>query len=255
MRSERSTPLDGAITLAFAGRLRASARALDALPSSAAHPGAEVRWLKAYLLAAAGEFGRAERIARAVMETKGDPATGARAAVTLGSILRQTERHAEARTIESAALPRAQNPELRAHLRIGLAADCVGLGDLAGVDRELGRVPDPRPPAWRVRVRLRWVRAERELLAGRPGHASRWARSAVVLSQRAGAQRHLAKSLLFLGAARRELALGATGARSARAAAEAHASLRRSRSIAARIGAGPIERVAGELLVSEAPLG
>lgn len=246
MRSTRRSPIDHATTLALSGRLRAAARSLDTGRFSSADP----RWLRAYLFAATGEFGRAERAARRVLQPTDDRALEARAAATLGSILRQTGRHAEARAIESAALRRAPTRELRAHLLIGLAADAVGLGDLAAVDRALGRAVAARSRAWRVTVRLCWVRCERELLAGRPAVAVRWARSALAVSEKADAQRHIAKSLLFLGAASRAAALGRSGTPARRAWLEARRSLRRARSIASRIGAVPIEHVAGDLLGS-----
>jgi len=243
---DRPSSLDRATLLAFTGRLRASARSFDAPSASTA----EARWLRAYLLAATGAFGRAERAARRVLEETRNRETEARAAVTLGSILRQTGRHGEARSIESAALRRTRTPELRAHLLIGLAADAVGLGDLAAVDRALRRAVAERYRGWRVTVRLRWVRCERELLAGRPAAAVRWARSALAASEKVGAQRHIAKSLLFLGAASRSVSLATGGTRGRRARLEAGRSLRRARSIASRIGARPIEHVAGDLLGS-----
>jgi hypothetical protein len=243
---DRPPSLDRATVLAFSGRLRASARSLDASRVSTADAG----WLRAYLFSATGDFGRAERAARRVLDGTHDPEARARAAATLGSILRQTGRHGEARTIESAALRRSRSPELRAHLLIGLAADAVGLGDRAAVDRALRRAVAERVPGWRVTVRLLWVRCERDLLAGRPASAARWARSALAASEKAGAQRHIAKSLLFLGAATRAVALGDSGARARRARLEAGRALRRARSIGSRIGARPIERVARELLGS-----
>ena len=207
-----------------------------------------VRWVRSYLFAAEGSFARAERLARSALAAAADPALEARAAVTLGSILRQTARHAEARDVETRALRHVSDEEYRAHLRIGLAADHVGLADLRGADRQLGRVAVRRDLGWRVAVRLRWVRCERELLAGEPARAVAWARRARAISRSAGAMRHEAKSLLFVGAAAMEAAVGASGARRRKALEEADRSLRRARSVAARIGARPIERVAGELL-------
>jgi hypothetical protein len=200
--------------------------------------------LRAYLAAALGDFAEAERLARRTLRsTRLDPASAVRASVTLGSVLRQTGRHAAARVVESAALRRARRPEDRAHLLIGLAADAVGLGDLAAVNAALRTVPATRQ--WRVRVRLAWVRSERELLAGRPEAAARHARAAVVLSEREHAARHTAKSHLFLGAA----LLDAAQRRSTKAGLrEARRSLRRARSVALRIGAGPIAAVADDLL-------
>jgi hypothetical protein len=204
--------------------------------------------VRAYLGAAYGSFDSAERLARSVLAPASDPEMRARAAITLGSILRQTGRHAEACKIEKDALRRASDKESVAHLRVGLAADFAGLGDLGAVDRHLGRGWSDRRLGWRVAVRLRWVRCERELLAEQPGRAAAWARRALTISRRADAVRHEAKSLLFLGAASAEVAYRATAAERAKALAETDTSLRRARAIAARIGALPIERAAGDLL-------
>jgi len=196
-------------------------------------------WIGAYLAAARGHFSFAERATRALIADGGlEPELHARVAATLGSVLRQTGRHADARVVESAALARRPRGAARAHLLIGLVADAVGVGDLAAVDRGLRRVGSRPPGGWRVRVRLRWVRCERELLARRPATAATHALRAYEVADAARAKRHVAKSLLFYGAALRE-AGEITPARRA---------LGRSRSIAARVGAEPIERVAGHLL-------
>ncbi|MGH2794688.1 MAG: hypothetical protein ACRDKG_10340 [Actinomycetota bacterium] len=241
MLSPRPDPLARTRELAFAGKLRESALSLDR--ARRADP-LEVRWIRAYLWAAAGRFGIAERAARTVFERTSDPSLRARAAVTLGSVLRQTRRHAEARHIEAAAVRRTPTPALRAHLHVGLAADAVGLGDLRAVDRELGRAAASRTRDRRVAIRIRWVRCERELLAGRPDRAAGWARAALTLSRRAGARRHAAKSLLFLGAAELEIARRSAGS----SARDARRKLREARDVADRIGAEPIARVARELL-------
>lgn len=233
MTPGRRGSIERAAGLAFAGRLGAASRILDALHA----PDDETLWLRAYLLTATGSFARAESAARSVLGRTRDPILFARAAITLGSVLRQTDRHGEARPIEATALRATLPKDLRAHLHIGLAADAVGLGRLAAVDRELGRAASMRSREWRARVRLLWVRCERELLAGRPAHAARHARAALAAAERADARRHVAKSLLFLGAA----AAASDPSASDRA-------LRRARASAARIGARPIERVAGELL-------
>lgn len=140
----------------------------------------------------------------------------------------------------------APTAELRAHLAIGLAADAVGLGDRKAVDRALSRVPRVRH--WRVRVRAEWVRCERELLAGRPAPAARHARRALQIASRAGARRHEAKSLLFLGAALRSGALSGSRGATGPARREAEGSLRRASLLARRIGARPVARVAESLL-------
>lgn len=218
----------------------------------ALEPGiADIRmvWLRAYIAAARGRFSRAERLARRVLTSRPDPETRARAVATLGSVLRQTGRHAEARRIERAALRRAPGGELRAHLMIGLAADAVGLGDLAAVDTTLSRV-GRSDGQWRVRVRRRWVRCERELLAGRPLIAARHAREAAAIAAQHRARRHEAKSHLFLGAALLDAAARKDGGRDVRRDAARH--LRRAQVIATGIGARPIASVARSLLDSSA---
>ena len=139
---------------------------------------------------------------------------------------------------------------LRAHLFVGLAADAVGMGDLGAVDRALDRAHALRTRDPRVAIRLRWVRCERELLAGRPEHAARWARSAEAMSRRIGARRHVAKSLLFFGAAQLELARRSDGAEAARSKTAARRALREAADVAARIGARPVAHAARELLRS-----
>ena len=246
MTSSRSDAFSRAQRLAFAGRLRECERALDRIARSA--DPLQVGWLRSYVHAARGDFIAAERGARAVLRRATDPALRARAAVTLGSILRQTDRHSDAASIESAAVRSAPTAVLRAHLLVGLAADAVGKGDRRAVDRALSRASALRTRDPRVAIRLRWVRCERELLAGRPARAGRWARAAEALSRRVGARRHVAKSLLFLGAAQLELARRSEGAARVDRSTAARTSLREARDIAARIGARPVARVAGELL-------
>jgi tetratricopeptide (TPR) repeat protein len=218
-------------------------RALEGV--HAARHAHEVEWVRAYVLAAAGDFRRAEALARSLLDVD-DAAVAARAAATLGSVLRQTGRHSEARKIEQSAARRALTAELRSHLRIGLVADAVGLGDLPAVDRALERVGPVR--GWRARVRLEWVRCERELLAGRPAIATVHARRAQRLAAGAHARRHEAKSLLFLGVSLRGEANGLEGAAARAAVREAERSLRRARASAERLGAAPIADVASKLL-------
>jgi hypothetical protein len=202
--------------------------------------------VRAYVHAALGDFGRAERELRALRSRS---PRDWRTAVTLASVLRQTGRHGEARRIERAALASAPAGEARVHLLIGLAADAVGLGDLSSVDAALRRVGSRPAGGWRAAVRFRWVRCERELLAGRPGVATGHARRAVAIAERAGARRHAAKSQLFLGAALLEAASRDRSARRAASRiAEARTVLRRAAATARRIGARPIADVAGRLL-------
>lgn len=235
--------LERATALAFQGRLKSAARELDRPWMNPT--GAREIWIRAYIAAARGDFDDAERLARSLLTTsRVDPETRARAAATLGSVLRQTERHSDARHVERVAVRRAPRGEPRAHLLIGLAADAVGLGLLDSVDDVLRRIGRTHH-GWRPAIRLAWVRCERELLAGRPGRAARSARAAAAASARHGARRHEAKSLLFLGAALLEAE--GRGAVDRERAEEAVRALRRARSIAGRIGARPIVSVATSL--------
>lgn len=191
----------------------------------------------AYVAAARGDFPAAERRCRALLSST-DATVRARAALTLGSVLRQTRRHAEAREIDRRALRAATGESGRAHALIGLAADAVGMGDAAECARKLARAARIAPRSdWRVWVRLRWVRAEHALLTGNCRAAIPQARAALARSRATKAARHEAKSLLFLG-----VALDACGEPGARAA------LSRAERIAARIGARPIAAVARERL-------
>jgi hypothetical protein len=231
-----------ATDLAFRGRLAAAERLLDDIE----HSSHEIVWLRAYLASARGDFARAQRLARGILRSTSARADlKARSAVTLGSALRQSDRHADARVVERAALRRVAGDELRAHLRIGLAADAVGLGRLADVDANLAAVPRTGRD-WRVRVRLGWVRCERELLAGRPAAAVRHARAAGALAAKNRAARHEAKSSLFLGAALLDVVARDPGR--ADLIREARRALRRALTLAERTGARPIAAVAGDLL-------
>jgi tetratricopeptide (TPR) repeat protein len=227
--------LERAERLAFAGRFDAAEGAIPR--DEAGSPRA--RWLGAYLDTARGRFARAERRARSILgDASADRDARCLAAITLGSVLRQTGRHAEAREIEVSWLRRAAVRELRAHLLIGLAADAVGLGELRSVDRALGRLGARPAGGWRAAVRARWVRCERELLAGRPDRAAPHARRALAISERARARRHVAKSHLFLGVALR----GAGRYR------EADAAFRRASDLARKLDARPVASVADALL-------
>ena len=234
--------LERATDLAFRGRLAKA----EGVLSGAEPSDLDAAWLRAYGASARGDFSKAERLTRRILRSSRAPVPlKARAAVTLGSVLRQRDRHAEARIVEGAALRRTRGEEFRAHLLIGLAADAVGLGRLREVDTNLGRVPRAGRD-WRVRVRLAWVRCERELLAGRPAAAVRHARAAAALATRHRAVRHQAKSYLFLGAALLDEV--ERFPRRAALTREARRALRRAQTLAEGAGARPIATVAGDLL-------
>ena len=234
--------LDRATDLAFRGRLANAEKLL----AGAAPADLDARWLRAYVAAARGDYSKAEHLTRGILRSSRAPIPlKARAAVTLGSVLRQKEKHAEARVVEGAALRRTRGDEFRAHLLIGLAADAVGLGRLREVDANLRRVPRAGRD-WRVRVRLGWVRCERELLAERPAAAARHARAAAAVAARHRAVRHEAKSHLFLGSAL--LAVIERSPRHDALTREARRALRRAQTLAEGTGARPVAAVAGDLL-------
>jgi tetratricopeptide (TPR) repeat protein len=236
--------LDHASDLAFRGRFD---EALSFARGAASTP--DGAWLIAYVDTARGRFARAEIVLEELIASaESSRSTRARAAATLGSVLRQTDRHPAARDIERAALRAAPTPELRAHLRIGLVADAVGMGDLRAVDAALKKVGARPAGGWRTSVRLRWVRCERELLAGRPAPAVAHARKALSASVRAEARRHEAKSLLFLGASLIEVLTKTPAPADAdRLEREAGRALQHARNLALEIGAEPIAVVAGGL--------
>lgn len=186
--------------------------------------------MRAYLAAAAGSFADAEARARRLLD---DPEVGVAAALTLGSVLRQTARHDLARAIDDDALRRASSAEQRAHALISLAADAVGVTDRTTCARRLRAAGDIVPArAWRARVRLAWVQTEHALLTDDPARAVVCARDALARARRADARRHEAKSLLFLG-----VALGG-----------GQAELRAARALARELGARPIAQVADAVL-------
>ncbi len=131
--------------------------------------------------------------------------------------------------------------------RLGLAADVVGLAELAEARRELHAAAELVGESsrwWRQRVRRGWVGAEIALLADRPADAVDDATAAVRGARDAGAPRHLAKSLLFLGVAERQAASG-----------NARPTLRRAASLSDEIGALPLvwpaNAVLAELLADD----
>lgn len=93
-----------------------------------------------------------------------------------GALARELGEHAAAERLEFSALVRVDDPVDDAMLRISLAADAVGLGDLGRAERRAAAAAtvvaglDDGPRAARQRLRLTWVGAEVAFLAGRrPG--------------------------------------------------------------------------------------
>ena len=218
----------------------------DALAALRGVDGAHARWLYGVALGALGRYGTALEVL-----TAGDlaePRFASLAASTAASIYRQLGRHTDAEELDLRALAVLRQADGAADAvfdaRLGLAADAVGLH--RGTDaRRLLRDAAAALPAdsWRARVRFDWVATEVALLDGDPAGAVDTARRAVSQSEAAQAPRHVAKSLLFLGASL-IAELQATGGR----ADEAAAVLRRAVALADGVEARPLLWVARALL-------
>jgi tetratricopeptide (TPR) repeat protein len=254
---------------------RAPADALTDLRAASTDPstpdGARALWLSGVALGALGRYGAAlELLARPGgprIQPEAQPRYASLAGSTAASIYRQLGRHADAQRLDTAALRLVDTAALRLvdtaalrlvgtappivdtadavfDARLGLAADAVGLHrgtDARRLLREAAAVlPDG---SWRHRVRLGWVTTEVALLDGDPASAAATARRAVEESEAAQAPRHVAKSLLFLGASLLGELRG-TGGR----ADEAAVALRRAATLATGLGALPLEWVARALL-------
>lgn len=192
-------------------------------------------WFAAYRASASGAFDDAERLARALIE---HPDWTFPARMTLSSVLRQTGRHSDAEVTDQAALDGAATDAERAESLTSLAADAVGLADPKACADRLARAgrlvsPDDR----RGLIRLSWVRAEHALLTDDAAQAVAHSRLALADARALGWPRHVAKSLLFLGAA-------LEAARSA----EARLRLTEAERTARAAGATPIADAAAGLL-------
>jgi hypothetical protein len=91
-----------------------------------------------------------------------------------GRLLRELGDHRAAAALEWPALAAAEDPVDQVMLRLSLAADAVGIGDLAaarrrlaGAREQLAALPDG-PRRDRQRLRAAWVAVEVALLAGEP---------------------------------------------------------------------------------------
>jgi tetratricopeptide (TPR) repeat protein len=127
------------------------------------------------------------------------------AASTTAGVLRQVGEADQARTLDVAAARLAGgSDEARFDALLGQAADALGAGDLDDAAARLAEaeaLTGARSDWWRQRVRLDWGRAELALQQGRPDEAALRASAALARAEASGAPRHVAKSLLLLGAA------------------------------------------------------
>jgi tetratricopeptide (TPR) repeat protein len=203
------------------------------LPAEASAAG----WLLGVCLSSAGRYGPALTVLEPLVAATGTPESrvlAALSAATVASVHRQLGRHAVAQGYDETALAGSQGRgEAGFDALLGLAADAVGLGDeatAAGRLAEASGLAEGRSDWWRQRVRLGWVRAEIELLGGRPDEAIAAAQASVELAEHSGAPRHVAKGLLFLGVSQVEA--GRPG--------EAAATLRRAALLAESLGTLPL---------------
>jgi tetratricopeptide (TPR) repeat protein len=233
---------------------RAPVEALGELRDAAAvgpatADGARALWLSGVALGALGRYGEALNLLAPpggpAIPVHGQPRYASLAASTAASIYRQLGRHTDAEALDQRALALAGTADDAVFdARLGLAADAVGLH--RGTDaRRLLREAAAVVPAgsWRHGVRRDWVAIEVALLDGDPSSAAATARRAVDAAVDAQAPRHVAKSLLFLGASL-VTELRAAGGR----ADEAATVLRRAAALAEGLGALPLIWVARALL-------
>jgi tetratricopeptide (TPR) repeat protein len=212
-------------------------------------------WLLGVCLASAGRYGGALDVLDPLVAGAGSAESrvlGALASATVASVHRQLGRHSVAQGYDERALEGSGGTgEAGFDALLGLAADAVGLGDVAAATGRLDEATEltgERTDWWRQRVRLGWVRAEVALLEGRPGDAATSAHASVDLAEQSGAPRHVAKGLLFLGVAQVE----------AGQLADAAAVLRRAGLLAESLGTLPLQwparAVLGALLAEEEPV-
>lgn len=199
-------------------------------------------WLLGVCLCATGRYGSAMGRLQPLLgdlSTPGRVRSASLAAVTIASIYRQVNRYEEARGFDQWAVRTGHaDPAVPTDAGIGLAADAVGAGDVALASRLLDEAMARHAGHWdwRTAVRADWVRAEISLAARDPEQAVRSATSALDRAEASGAPRHVAKSLLFSGAARMTLATG--GDKSAER--DAVSDLRRAAALARSLGTLPL---------------
>jgi len=246
-------PPDGAERALFHDSSLAALPLLSASPETAPR----ARWLLGAALGALGRYGEARAVLTAL-----DGPYASLAASTIASHYRQLGRHAEARSWDDRALDLAgDDPEALFDARLGLAADAVGAGDLAGARTGLAAVPllaacdatrrvservaSHGGGGWRQRVRIGWVETEIALLSGDPSGAIRAATAGLAMAKDAAAPRHIAKCLLFLGASQHAAAENRPDEAMVTAAV---ATLERAAAAAGTVGATPLTWVIEYLL-------
>ena len=214
---------------------------------------AQAAWLLGVALAARGRFGAALTVLAPLVETAGDDDVPAQsvlyaslASATIASVHRQLGRHEIAQQADLSALALGEgDDEATFDALVGLVADAVGLGEVTRASERLAEaaVLLPVEPGdgsdrwWRQRIRLDWAGVELALLEGRSQDAVQAAGAAITRAEQAGAPRHVAKGLLFLGLA--HLAGGAEPT-APTDRANAVTALRRAADVAEQVGAAPL---------------
>jgi hypothetical protein len=151
-------------------------------------------WLRGVALGAVGRYAEAAEVLVAL--------TTSLALSTLASHARQVGRHAEATALDTRALDLSDTDEARADATSGLVADALGQGDARTA---VALLPSARDAAqgWRPTTRLHWVAAELALLRESADEAIDESQHAVDAASAAAAPRHVTKSLLVCGVARK----------------------------------------------------
>lgn len=160
-------------------------------------------WLRGVALGAVGRYADAAEVLA--------PLNTSLALSTLASHARQVGRHGEAAELDGRSLHLVHTGEDRADATTGLVADALGQGDSRTA---IALLSEARTAAqgWRGTTRLHWVAAELALLCDAHDVAVVEAQQAVATASAASAPRHVTKSLLLRGVARK-VAGDAIGAR------------------------------------------
>ena len=207
---------------------------------------AAATWLLGVCYSAGGNFGASLEVFATLRPTVVPGVEPHRyaslAAAAAAAVLRQVGDHDQARLLDEEALGLSHGVAGAAFdARLGLSADAIGLSDVEQATQHLEQaaaMAASRPDWWRQRVRRDWVRAELSLLRHDPARAAAEAGAAVALAEQSGAPRHVAKGLLYVGAA---AALQGD-------LAGASAALRRAARLAENVGARPVVWPARALL-------
>lgn len=211
-------------------------------------------WLLGVCYSASGDYARALEALEPQVDLKSEQLVNQSqgfASVTIASIYRQVGEHHRAEDFDQwARILGAEDVEVDFEAKLGLTADAIGMGNLKLAKQRLRGAAnvDRKTLGWRSEVRLNWVSCELSLLDSNPKRAIEFASLAVSEARSANAPRHIAKSLLFLGASYLTAGELLSGARNARR--NGVRNLRESVEIAEHVGATPLVWPSRVLLAS-----